>query len=129
MQRRYLKADVASLAMPKGGIVVAMLAAIVLGALELTLGFLTVPHEYGHVWAARMVGHRVAVIQVRPVVVYLLLVQSALAGDVVVLLYCITIRLRGFWLRNGSTLHGVCKAIGHTDLRPGSGTRSLVAKP
>lgn len=65
VQRRYLKADVAVLHMPKGGLIVAMLAAIVLGALELTLGFLTVPHEYGHVWAARMVGHRVAIIQVR----------------------------------------------------------------
>ena len=27
-------------------------------------GFLTVPHEYGHVWAAELVGHKVQILQI-----------------------------------------------------------------
>lgn len=41
-----------------------MLIAVVLGVLQAMYGYLTVPHEYGHVWAAELVGHKVKTIQI-----------------------------------------------------------------
>ena len=64
MQRRYLKADLAELRRRRAGLVAAVLLAVLIGSLDISLGFMTVPHEYGHVWAARMVGHRVRIVQV-----------------------------------------------------------------
>jgi membrane-associated protease RseP (regulator of RpoE activity) len=42
----------------------AFAAAVVLIAMESVYGYMTVPHEYGHLWAAKLVGHKVSVFQV-----------------------------------------------------------------
>jgi hypothetical protein len=64
VQRRYLKADLSCLHQPQPGFIMAFLAALLLVILEAVYGFMTVPHEYGHLWAARLVGHKVSVFQV-----------------------------------------------------------------
>ena len=56
MQRRYLRADLAALRRRRAGLAAAVLFALLLAALDIALGFMTVPHEYGHVWAAALLG-------------------------------------------------------------------------
>jgi hypothetical protein len=64
VQRKYLAKSLGSLKPVSPGITLAIIIAVLLAILEAVYGFLTVPHELGHVWAARMLGHEVSVFQV-----------------------------------------------------------------
>jgi hypothetical protein len=64
VQRRYLKADLPELRRRRAGLLAVIAAAITISSLDIAFGFMTVPHEFGHVWAAHLVGNRVTVVQV-----------------------------------------------------------------
>ena len=64
VQRQYLTKLLGSLKPHSYGLTFSVLIAVILGVLQAYYGFLTVPHEYGHVWAAETVGHKVKVLQI-----------------------------------------------------------------
>lgn len=64
VQRRYLSARLSALNTLHFGFTFALAGATVFGVLQALYSILTVPHEYGHVLAARFVGHRVSKVQV-----------------------------------------------------------------
>eukprot|EP00892_Ulva_mutabilis_P004002 jgi/Ulvmu1/1974/UM012_0136.1 len=64
VQRRYLSARLNALQTVRIGITFALAAATIFGVLQALYSILTVPHEYGHVWAAHLVGHKVSQVQV-----------------------------------------------------------------
>ena len=64
VQRQYLTKLLGSLKPHSYGLTFSVLIAVILGVLQAYYGFLTVPHEYGHVWAAQTVGHKVRLVQI-----------------------------------------------------------------
>jgi hypothetical protein len=60
----YLTKSLGSLKPHRYGLTFSVLIAVVFGVLQVIYGFLTVPHEYGHVWAAELVGHEVQFLQI-----------------------------------------------------------------
>lgn len=64
VQRQYLTKLLGSLKPHSYGLTFSLLVAVVLGVLQAMYGYLTVPHEYGHVWAAELVGHKVKILQI-----------------------------------------------------------------
>lgn len=64
VQRRYLGSRLKALHKVQIGVTFALAAATVFGVLQALYSILTVPHEYGHVLAASLVGHKVLRVQV-----------------------------------------------------------------
>jgi hypothetical protein len=64
VQRQYLTKRLGSLKPHSIGLTFSLLFAVLLGVLQAVFGYLTVPHEYGHAWAAQLLGHKVSVLQV-----------------------------------------------------------------
>lgn len=64
VQRQYLTKLLGALKPHSYGLTFSVIIAIILGVLQAVYGFLTVPHEYGHVWAAELVGHKVQILQI-----------------------------------------------------------------
>jgi hypothetical protein len=60
----YLTKHLGSLKSHSYSLTFSVLIAVGFGVLQAMYGFLTVPHEYGHVWAAEMVGHKVQILQI-----------------------------------------------------------------
>lgn len=64
VQRQYLTKLLGSLKPHSYGLTFSVVIAVILGVLQAYYGYLTVPHEYGHVWAAELVGHKVQRLQI-----------------------------------------------------------------
>ena len=64
VQRRHARANLHDLQQRRAGLLAAVAFTVAVAVLDVSLGFMTVLHEYGHVWAARLAGNRVAAIQV-----------------------------------------------------------------
>lgn len=64
IQRRYLSVRLSALQTLHFGFTFALAGATIFGVLQALYSILTVPHEYGHVAAASLVGHQVRKVQV-----------------------------------------------------------------
>ena len=64
VQTMYRRTPMRDIATKWRGSIVVLLLAVLVGILESQYHFMTAPHEYGHVMAARLVGHRVRQFQV-----------------------------------------------------------------